>query len=67
MLASSWGPSNAGAGDDLYSVFAVVRNPSDYWPLYTSIVIAVGMAIAFIQKFLNYSKRQARMTGKNTP
>lgn len=67
LFQSSWGPSNAGPGDDLYSVFAVVRNPSDYWPLYSCIVIAVGMAIAFIQKFLNYSKRQARMTGKNTP
>ncbi|MEE2889077.1 MAG: cytochrome c biogenesis protein ResB [Planctomycetota bacterium] len=64
LFQSSWGPSNAGPGDDLYSVFAVVRNPSDYWPLYSCIVIAVGMAIAFIQKFLKYSKRQTRMTSE---
>ncbi|MEC9476640.1 MAG: cytochrome c biogenesis protein ResB [Planctomycetota bacterium] len=59
LFQSSWGPSNARPGDTLYSVFAVVRNPSDHWPLYSCIVIAVGMAIAFFQKFLKYGRQQA--------
>lgn len=59
LFQSSWGPSNAGPEDELFSVFSVVRNPSDQWPLYSCIVIAVGMAITFIQKFLAYSKKQA--------
>ena len=60
LFQSSWGPQNAAPGDELFSVFSVVRNPSDHWPLYSCIVIAIGMAITFIQKFLAYSKRQAK-------
>lgn len=59
LFQSSWGPSNAAPGDILYSVFAVVRNPSDHWPLYSCIIIAVGMAIAFLQKFLKYGQQQS--------
>ncbi|MDE0960810.1 MAG: cytochrome c biogenesis protein ResB [Planctomycetota bacterium] len=60
LFQSSWGPSNAAPGAELYSVFSVVRNPSDQWPLYSCIVIAIGMAITFVQKFLGYSKKQAK-------
>jgi hypothetical protein len=60
LFQSSWGPQDAAPGDDLFSVFSVVRNPSDHWPLYSCIVIAIGMAITFIQKFLAYSKQQAK-------
>ncbi|MBT5737473.1 MAG: hypothetical protein HOI29_02745, partial [Planctomycetes bacterium] len=60
LFQSSWGPSNAAPDAELYSVFTVVRNPSDQWPLYSCIVIGIGMAITFIQKFLAYSKKQAK-------
>ena len=26
-----------------FSTFAVVRNPSDHWPLYSCIIVAVGL------------------------
>ena len=67
LFQSSWGPSTAAPGDELYSVFAVVRNPSDHWPLYSCIVIALGMAIAFIQKFLKYGQQQAKRMNQDTP
>ena len=42
---SSWGPQNAGPGDRLFSVFTVVENPSDQWPLWSCIVIGIGREI----------------------
>jgi hypothetical protein len=36
------------------STFAVVKNPSDHWPLASCIVIAIGMLIAFVQKLTRY-------------
>jgi hypothetical protein len=41
------------------SVFSVVRNPSDYWPLYGCIVISVGLLMTFVPKLRRYVKRQA--------
>ncbi len=59
LFQSGWGPSNARPGDPLFSTFAVVRNPSDQWPLVSCIVIAVGMLVAFGQKLVKYMKAQA--------
>ncbi len=58
VFQSSWGPENAPPGTKLYSGFAVVRNPSDQWPLYSCIIIAIGMLIAFGQKLLRYIEIQ---------
>ena len=54
LFQSSWGPPNAREGDRLFSVFSVVRNPSDHWPLYSCIVIGVGLLIVFTQKLSRY-------------
>ncbi|HVY62434.1 MAG TPA: cytochrome c biogenesis protein CcsA [Planctomycetota bacterium] len=59
LFQASWGPSNARPGDPLFSTFAVVRNPSDQWPLISCIVIALGMLIACVQKLAKYMKAQA--------
>ena len=37
-----------------YSVFAVVRNPSDNWPLISCIVIGVGLLFAFLVKLFKF-------------
>jgi hypothetical protein len=58
LFQSSWGPPNAREGDRLFSVFSVVRNPSDHWPLYACIVIGVGLLIAFTQKLRRYVSAQ---------
>ena len=60
LFQSSWGPPNAKPGDTLYSVFAVVHNPSDHWPLYSCIIIGIGMALTFTQKFVAYGRRQSK-------
>jgi len=54
LFQSSWGPSDARPGQRLFSVFSVVRNPSDHWPLYSCIVIGVGLLIVFTQKLMRY-------------
>jgi hypothetical protein len=58
VFQSSWGPEGAPAGTPLYSGFAVVKNPSDKWPLWSCIVIAIGMVIAFGQKLVRYIQVQ---------
>jgi len=55
---SSYGPSDARPGDRMFSVFAVVRNPSDQWPLYACIVISVGMLVHFGRKLLRHVKKE---------
>ncbi len=60
LFQSSWGPPNAGPGDKLFSVFSVVRNPSDHWPLYSCIILSLGLLVAFTQKLLKYVSAQNR-------
>lgn len=64
LFQSSWGPPDAKPGDELFSVFAVVHNPSDHWPLYSCIIIAIGMALTFTQKFMAYGRRQTKRLQK---
>ena len=65
FFQASWGPQDARPGDPLYSVFAVVDNPSDMWPLYSCIMVGVGLLIHFFQKLIGHLARSARRRGKN--
>ena len=56
LFQARWGREPDGT---LFSVFAVVRNPSDYWPLYACIVISIGLVMAFGQKLVGYVRSQA--------
>lgn len=60
FFQASWGPQNAQPGDPLFSTFAVVNNPADQWPLYSCIVIAVGLTIHFMQKLVSYLRAENR-------
>ena len=60
FFQASWGPQEARSGVRLFSVFAVVRNPADKWPLYACIVITGGLLIHFSQKLLLYLRREHR-------
>jgi hypothetical protein len=64
LFQSSWGPSNARPGDRLFSVFSVVRNPSDHWPLYACIVIGVGLLLAFVPRLFSFVRNQAKSRAK---
>lgn len=59
LFQSSWGPSTAGPNDRLFSTFSVVRNPSDYWPLYACIVIGVGLLLAFLPRLFKFVRAQS--------
>lgn len=60
FFQASWGPENAGPNDRLYSVFSVVRNPADHWPMYSCFVIAAGLLIHFLQRLLFYLRAENR-------
>lgn len=57
---SSYGPEDARPGERMYSVFAIVRNPSDQWPLYACIVIAIGMLMHFGRKLFRHVRSEVR-------
>ncbi len=58
LYQASWGPSNARPGDPLFSSLAVVRNPSDQWPLWGCIVIAAGLLWHFGRKLIRHVSRE---------
>jgi hypothetical protein len=62
LYQSGWGPEEPGPGDRLFSVFAVVRNPADRWPLYACIVISLGLLIHFSQSLKRYMGRELGST-----
>jgi hypothetical protein len=58
---ASWGPQDAGPNDPLFSTFAVVKNPADKFPLYSCIIITLGMLVHFsfkLRKFLRAEQRR---------
>jgi hypothetical protein len=44
----------------LFSVFAVVQNPADHWPLYSCIIVACGLLIHLLQKLARYLRAENR-------
>ncbi|MEX1114865.1 MAG: cytochrome c biogenesis protein ResB [Akkermansiaceae bacterium] len=50
FFQASYGPPGAGPGQKMYSVFEIVRNPSDKWPEYSLYIVSLGMLITFLQK-----------------
>lgn len=55
---------NQGPSGREISIFSVVRNPSDYWPLYACIVIGVGLLVAFVPKLLKFVRAQNQLRAK---
>jgi hypothetical protein len=64
LYQASWGPEGAKPGDKLYTSLAVSYNPADQWPKYGTYVISIGMTIHFVQRLLNYLKRNSRSRKK---
>lgn len=60
LYQASWGPTDARPGEKLFSVFAVVNNPADQWPLYATVVITFGLALHFTRKLAVYLREQSR-------
>lgn len=64
VFQSSWAPQDREI-PRMYSIFSVVRNPSDYWPLYACIVIGVGLLLAFVPKLLKFVRSQNQLRAKH--
>jgi cytochrome c biogenesis protein ResB len=60
LYQASWGPSNARPGTPLFSVFSVVSNPADQYPLYACIVIGFGLLLHMSSKLFRHVRSQAR-------
>ncbi|WP_411825310.1 cytochrome c biogenesis protein ResB [Luteolibacter sp. AS25] len=60
FFQASYGPPGAGPGDQMYSVFEVVKNPADKWPEYSLYVVAFGMLVTFLTKLGDHVVAQSR-------
>lgn len=61
LFQASYGPGqDVPPGAPAFSVFAVVRNPSDQWPLIGCVVIACGLLLTFGQRLARYVRGQRR-------
>ena len=54
FFQASWGPENAKPDDKKYTVFAVVKNPSDNWPLIACLAALVGLVLHFGWVLISY-------------
>lgn len=43
-----------------HSIFSVVRNPSDQWPLWSCVVIAIGMVVHFGSMLFRFARSQLK-------
>jgi hypothetical protein len=58
---SSWGPQGAGPNDRKFSVFSVVENPSDQWPLWACVVIGIGLSLHFLMMLSRYVRSEMKV------
>lgn len=66
FFQSSFGPSGSDDKGDqrMYTVFAVMKNPADHWPLASLIVSGVGLLVHFMIQLWGYLKKQGRKQAK---
>ena len=60
FFQASWGPQNARPGQDLFSVFEVVKNPADKWPEISMWIVGIGLLIQFGMKLVMFIYNQAK-------
>ena len=58
LYQSSFGPDGVQPGEPAYSVFSVVKNPSDQWPKWACYIIAVGLLWHFAGRLFRHVKSQ---------
>jgi hypothetical protein len=62
VYQAAWGTVDTTPGAPVFSTFAVVRNPSDTWPLYACLVIAAGMILTFVPRLVRHVQAQRLLT-----
>lgn len=60
LFQASYGPKGAGPNERKFSVFQVVRNPSDHWPLISCIIIALGLLLHFGVKLSRWMRAERK-------
>lgn len=61
FFQASWGPQNQESPTEYYSVFEVVRNPADHWPLYSLLISMAGLIGHFIYKLISFLKKPRKV------
>lgn len=59
FFQASYGPSNARPGEPLYTQLAVVKNPSDHWPLASLLVVFAGLLQHLVLKLVEHLDRSS--------
>ncbi|MEM9080345.1 MAG: cytochrome c biogenesis protein ResB [Verrucomicrobiota bacterium] len=57
FFQASWGPEDEPNPEKYFSVFEVVNNPADQWPLYSLMVAMVGLFWQFGQSFVSFATK----------
>lgn len=60
FFQASWGPPEGEPDRPLYSVFEVVKNPADQWPLYSLIITSIGLIGHFVFSLGKYISKETR-------
>ncbi len=60
FFQASWGPQGSKPTDRLFTVFEVVKNPSDQWPLYSILVTTAGLLLHFGVMLTSFILRQTK-------
>lgn len=58
VFQASYGDRMTDEGVRPFSQFAIVRNPSDHWPVAACIVIGAGLLIAFTERLFAFVRKQ---------
>lgn len=64
FFQASYGPANAAPGEKLYTQFAVVKNPSDHWPLVSLLIVLGGLLFHLILKLMDHLEHSSRRSRK---
>jgi ResB-like family len=62
FFQSGWGEADPATSMPRYSFFAVSRNPADSWPLWSCIVISIGLVLHFCRSLYRYIRKEIRRT-----
>ncbi len=60
FFQANWGPQDIEDPSEYYSVFEVVQNPADHWPLYSLLISMVGLIGHFVYRLIVFLKKPRR-------
>ena len=61
FFQASWGPQDVEKPEEYYSVFEVVQNPADHWPLASLLIAMFGLLGHFIYKLISFLSKSRKV------